>query len=93
MEIITAEQARDITKLHIPYNLHNTVMYAMNKIAEAANRGDNIVEFHDGTTVRCYLESISSDEFKEYITSLGYRYTNGDKEQYGRNYEWVIISW
>lgn len=93
MKIITAEQARSITKLHIPYDLQNTVIYVMTKIKEAANRGENLTEFRDDATVHYYLESISSDEFKEYITSLGYRYTNGYKEQYGRNYEWVIISW
>lgn len=93
MDIITAQQARDMTRVHIPYGLHNTVIYTMGKIKEAANHGMNFVEFRKDTTPQCYLESISSNKFKEYITSLGYRHKNECKEWRGYLYERVIISW
>ena len=93
MDIITAKQAREITNSYIPYEIKSTMEYVMENIKESANCGSNTTEFHDGLTPCTYLEVIKSDEFKNYIESLGYKYEFNSEEKWGCYSEWVTISW
>lgn len=93
MDIITAEQARDITNSYIPYDISMAVEHTMEKIKEAAECGSNNVEFCDGLTPCAILETIKTDKFKAYIESFGYTY---ELETISRAWfysERVIISW
>ena len=81
MDIITAEQDREITNGYIPYEIKSTMEYVMEEIKESASCGSNTTEFHDSLTPCTYLEVIKSDEFKNYIESLGYKYEKNQEEQ------------
>ena len=93
MDIITAEQAREITNGYIPYEIKSTMEYVMEEIKESASCGSNATEFHDGLTPCTYLEVIKSNEFKNYIESLGYKYEFNSEEKWCCYSEWVTISW
>lgn len=93
MDIITAEQAREITNSYIPYEIKSTMEYVMEDIKDSANYGNDMTEFHDSLTPCTYLEVIKSDKFKKYIESLGYKYKFNSEEKWGCYSEWVTISW
>lgn len=93
MNIITAEEAREITNSYIPRKIRSTMEYVMIEIAESAKYGDDTTEFHDDSTPCAYFEIIKSDEFKNYIKSLGYKYEFNSEEKLEFYSEWVIISW
>lgn len=94
MDIITAEQAREITNSHVPYEIGSTMEYVMEKIKEEAKCGNNTVEFSSGTlTPYSIFETIKSDKFKTYIESFGYEYKFDSIMREYFYSEHVIISW
>lgn len=93
MEIITAEQAREITSNYIPFEIKRAIEYVMSQIKDSANDGNNSVVFSDYFTPCGDYETIKSKEFVKYIKSLGYTYAFEEKEKWGEYSERVIISW
>lgn len=93
MNIITAEQAREIASQYIPYEIRSALKYVMEDIEETAKCGNNSTEFRNTLTPYTYLETIKSDKFKNYIESLGYKYEFHSEEKLGCHFKWVTISW
>lgn len=93
MEIITAEQAREVTENYIPLKMKGTLEFVMEKIKEAAKNGECYVEFNDFYSV-CDYEMIRSENFRKYIESFGYFYeVIVEEHRWGDNSERVKISW
>ena len=93
MNIITAEQAREITKNYIPDRIKKAMDYVMSEIKNSANHGNNSVDFSDYFIPCTDYEAIKSKEFAEYIKSLGYTYIFEEKEKWGEYSERITISW
>lgn len=93
MNIITAKQAREITNNYIPDRIKKTLSYVMSEIKNSADYGSNSVDFSDYFTPCADYEIIKSNEFIEYIKSIGYTYTINSKERWGEYSEKIIISW
>lgn len=90
MEIITAEQAREMVKEHIPYEIKYTVNCIMEQIKNYANDGNSEIDF-DYTEP--YFTTMKSKKFKDFITSLGYKYQLHSTERWSCYTEWITISW
>lgn len=93
MDIITAEQAREMTNNYIPIEIKKVIDYVMSEIKNSANHGNNSVDFNDYFTPCIDYETIKSKEFAKYIESLGYVYTFNEEEKWGHYSERIIISW
>lgn len=94
MEIITAEQAREMTDKYYRHNLNDTIKYVMEEIKDRAKCGMNNVDFNNMFPTRYnHFEQIKTKEFKKYIESLGYKYDFSSRLNIGFYSEHIIISW
>lgn len=93
MNIITAEQAREITKKAPPTGFANIIDYIFNEIKRWANLGTNFVEFRPDITAKIYYNDIRNEQVRNYIESLGYSYALDVKIKNNIRYEWITISW
>lgn len=94
MEIITANQAREMIDKYNRCNLNDTIKYVMKEIKDLAKYGMNNVDFNNMFPTRYdHFEQIKTKEFKEYIESLGYKYEFSSRINIGFYSEHIIISW
>ena len=93
MNIITAEEARNISNNYIPEKIINAFNFVMLKIEEKASNGYNHIILYEEDIEKEVFNQITSELFKNIMRKYGYKVKKELREYYSSFYYKITISW
>ena len=93
MNIITAEEARNISNNCLPSEVTLALTFVMSEIVESANYGDNKIFLYEKDCPKEIFSQINSETFLKVMQKYGYKVKKELKEYYNHFYYKITISW